>query len=145
MNPSALLLYVPITDPTAPYHSLVYLASFARSAGFGNIRVRDTNLEALLYCAQPERVAGHIFRMERRRSQLLGQASLSQQEQMELVQLVRAMSLTPGAVAWSGLQNQDTFYDYNQYRTNVNTLHLWLESLSSFGYPGQYSKGFNLL
>ena len=42
-----LLASCPVADPTGPYHSLAYLASFARARGVNDIDVRDLNVGEL--------------------------------------------------------------------------------------------------
>ena len=142
-SPSALLLYPPLTDPTAPYHSLIYVASYARSRGFAAVEVRDTNIEALDYCARPE-VLGPLLRAwgERRRH-LSARPSLTGAEQLEYSHLVRAGALEPqsAARAISVLRDPEAFYDYPRYREAVGQIGLWLNSLSCEAFPGQFLDG----
>jgi hypothetical protein len=142
-SPSALLLYPPLTDPTAPYHSLIYVASYARSRGFASVEVRDTNLEALDYCARPE-VLGRMLRAwgERRR-RLSARPSLTGAEQLEYSHLVRAGALEPesAARAIAVLRDPEAFYDYPRYRRAAWQVELWLRSLSCEAFPGQFPDG----
>ena len=139
-SPRALLLYPPLTDPTAPYHSLIYVASYARQQGFHAVDVRDTNVEALNYCARPEALRPLIHRWAQRRHQLATQPSLSKIEQIEYSYLVRAEALDPQAPshAIATLKNPETFYDYAQYREAVLQIELWMNSLSCSAFPGQF-------
>lgn len=123
-DPTALLLYVPITDPTSPYHSLIYLASFARTRGFRQVHVRDTNVEALLYCSEPSRVFKLLAHATHRRDYLLRLSSLTKLEELELAHCIRATALTADRVQPSiaTLRNPCTFYHYNVYRTAVGTM-----------------------
>ncbi len=55
-----LLINTPLTDPTAPYHSISYLVGATSNAGYTNITCLDANIEALNYLARPEQVAGQL-------------------------------------------------------------------------------------
>lgn len=142
-SPSALLLYPPLTDPTTPYHSLVYVASSAHQSGFTAVEVRDTNIEALNYCARPEVLGGMLCTWAERRRQLSTQPSLSGLEQLEYSYLVRAGALEPqsAAQAISVLKDQEAFYDYARYRKAVRVIELWMNSLSCEALPGQFLEG----
>jgi hypothetical protein len=139
----ALLIYPPITDPTSPYHSLVYLASYARAQGFPRIEIRDTNVEALHYCARPEVLGAMMREWEERRRRLGAKPYLSRLEQLEYRYLVRAESLEPESPSQAihALRNPETFYDYSSYREAVRQVLLWTESLSCDAFPGQFSAG----
>jgi hypothetical protein len=139
-SPRALLLYPPLTDPTTPYHSLIYVASYARQRGFHAVEVRDTNVEALNYCARPE-VLGRMLRTWReRRRRLSARPSLDGLEQLEYSHLARAEALEPqsAAHAISVLRDPEAFYDYPRYREAVGRIGLWLNSLSCAAFPGQF-------
>jgi len=139
-SPAALLLYPPLTDPTAPYHSLVYVASCARQQGFLAVEVCDTNIEALNYCARPDVLCRMMQGWEARRHRLSAQPSLSKLEQIEYCYLVRAQALEPQSPgrAISVLKDPEAFYDYSLYRDAVRQIELWLNSLSCDAFPGQF-------
>jgi hypothetical protein len=139
----AMLLYPPITDSTSPYHSLIYLASFARSAGFTDIAIRDTNIEALNFCARPDVVAAMTADWRSRRRELGAHPTLSGAEQLEYFQLVRAEAVQPDGVAAAiaTLRDPVRFYRYDAYKEAVARLTLWLETLSCSGWPGQFEPG----
>lgn len=138
-----MLVYPPITDSTSPYHSLVYLASYARSAGFADIEIRDTNIEALNYCARPDVLADLTGQWQVRRRQLRSKASLSGPEQLEYLQLARAESVDAKGVAAAiaVLRDPVQFYDYRAYRAAAEQVSHWLESLSCSGLPSQFETG----
>jgi anaerobic magnesium-protoporphyrin IX monomethyl ester cyclase len=94
----AMLLYPPITDPTSPYHSLTYVASFARHAGFTEIEVRDTNIEALSFCARPEILSDMKSEWQQRRRMLGFRRCLSVLDQLEYIHLTRAEAVEPQAI-----------------------------------------------
>jgi hypothetical protein len=137
----ATLLYPPVTDATAPYHSLIYLASFARRAGFDRISIRDTNVEALNYCG--ENSAALLEQWRSRRRDLASRPSLSGAEQLEYLQLTRAEALEPERIASASatLRDPGRFYDYRRYAEAARTLSLWFESLSCSAWPGQFEPG----
>jgi radical SAM superfamily enzyme YgiQ (UPF0313 family) len=137
---------VPITDPTAPYHSLIYLASFAREKGFDTIEVRDTNIEALHYAADPSRLRSLLARWLKRFDDLASRPVLSATEQIEYLHLLRARLLRPESArdAIATLRDPEKFYDYASYQDAVRTIQLWVQSLSLEAFPGQFGGGFNL-
>ena len=137
---------MPITDPTAPYHSLVYLASFARARGFDAIELRDTNIEALHYAADPANMRRLLARWVRRFDALSERAALGGVEQIEYRHLLRARVLQPESArdAIAVLRDPAKFYDYAGYYDAVRTIQLWLQSLSLEAFPGQFGGGFNL-
>src|SRR4051794_25599974 len=112
--PAALLLYPKITDPTSPYHSLVYLATHAKKYGYHNVEIRDTNIEALNYCARPDVMARLIRAWDGRRRRLSSRASLTRLEQLEYLHLLSIGLLEPDSpsAAIADLRNPETFYDF---------------------------------
>lgn len=119
---------------------MIYVASYARQQGFNAVDVRDTNIEALNYCARPEAIRPLIRRWAQRRHQLATQRSLSKLEQIEYSYLVRAEALEPQAPsrAIAAFKNPETFYDYAQYREAARQIELWMNSLSCSAFPGQF-------
>src|SRR5580692_7069127 len=91
----SVLISPPLTDPTAPYHSLAYLAGFARSRGYEDIEIVDANVEALCFCARPEHVEARLRAWAGRRAVLAAQARLTTLEQLEYSSLTGALALEP--------------------------------------------------
>ncbi|GAC1571141.1 MAG: hypothetical protein NVS3B7_00850 [Candidatus Elarobacter sp.] len=145
-DPRVLLAYPPITDPTSPYHSLVYVASFARARGFRSIEIRDTNIEALRFLAEPAVMEEFLASWDVRYDALSTRASLCGREQIEYQHLLRAKLLRPESAreAIATLRDPERFYDYSQYHDAVRTLQVWLQSLSLDAFPGQFANGFDL-
>ena len=145
-GPRALLAYPPISDPTSPYHSLVYVASFARANGFPSVEVRDTNVEALTYLAQPEVMRDLLASWNARYLRLSERPALRGSEQIEYQLLLRAKLLQPNSArdAIAVLRDPERFYDYAAYYDAVRTIQLWLQSLSLDAFPGQFHSGFDL-
>jgi hypothetical protein len=146
-GPRAALIGVPITDPTAPYHSLVYLASHGRERGFDRISVHDTNIESLWYLAEPARMRARLDSWRERLTLMNRRPTLPGSLQTEYLTLVRAVALEPDAahVAIQTLRDGERFYDYPQYSRAVRALLRWLDALSLDAFPGQFGQGFNLV
>lgn len=142
----ALLLHLPITDPTGPYHSLVYLASYARANGFSHVDIRDTNIEALTYCAQPPFLRDRKRAWEAELRKLSKQPYLTGLQQLAYSNLTLALALDPEAPsrAIRTLQSEELFFEWLAYREAVSTLHRWLRSLSCDAIPDQFSENFHL-
>lgn len=146
MMPRAALLTVPITDPTAPYHSLIYLASHAKANGFDDVRVYDTNIDALWYLAQPERLRERLATWRARLRAFGTRPTLRGSEQVEYLTLVRAAGLDAAAplAAMETLRDAERFFDYAEYARCVKVLNRFLDALSLDAIPGQFGLGFNL-
>jgi radical SAM superfamily enzyme YgiQ (UPF0313 family) len=136
-----LLINVPITDPTASYHSIPYLIGAAAAAGFTGFRGVDANIDALNYLAKPEQVglllndtADTRKRLEQR------QSALSRGEQLLYRYTLKAVGLQPDSVqrAIDTMRDPHQFYDYGSYRQATMVLKRWLDVLSTRGFPGQF-------
>ncbi|WP_305125905.1 B12-binding domain-containing radical SAM protein [Streptomyces odontomachi] len=140
-----LLLYTPLTDPTAPYHSLTYLRSHAAAHGFTDVHIRDTNVEAFHHTLRPEQHRAVVARARRRRARLLSCPEPTAQDRRELALLLTAEVSDRQALldAVATLQSAEDFYDYARYRAAVGRIEAWLGLLSTLGYPGQF-RGFEL-
>jgi|GEM_PF-1771135 len=145
-EPKTLLAYPPITDPTSPYHSLVYLASHARALGFDAIQIRDTNVEALNYLAQPRVMSELLEGWDARLTSFSEKSALRGSDQIEYQQLLRTRLLAPESAcqAIATLRDPERFYDYAAYHDAVQTILTWLKSLSLEAFPGQFEHGFDL-
>jgi hypothetical protein len=141
-----MLIYPPITDPTAPLHSLVYVASHARANGFSQVEVRDTNVEALNYLAQPVVLDESLGRWARRRHELAARPALSRFDQLEFEQLTQAAALRSLDVseAIAILRDPEAFYDYRTYCHAVRKMQCWSRALSCDAWPGQFTGWFDL-
>ncbi|MGG1660864.1 B12-binding domain-containing radical SAM protein [Brevibacillus sp. NRS-1366] len=142
---STLLIYPPICDPTSGYHSLCYLETYARTCGFNDIDIVDTNIEAFLYTIRPEQFQSVRKHIENRYETLKGKHLLNGYEQLELQYAWRLRSLDfdnlPQAI--DTLRSHEVFYDYSRYRLAVQLITSWMDALSLLAYPGQFN-GFNL-
>ncbi|MEV0253783.1 B12-binding domain-containing radical SAM protein [Streptomyces sp. NPDC050732] len=140
-----LLLYPPLTDPTAPYHSLTYLRSHVVAQGFPDVGIRDTNVEAFHHTLLPDRHRAVVERAHRRRAHLLAARDLTAEEQRELALLLTAevSDLRALTAAVDTLRSAEEFYDYRRYRAAVGRIQAWMGLLSTLGHPGQF-RGFEL-
>lgn len=121
------LIYPPITDPTAPYHSLSYLAAYVRDRTVHSVDIVDANIEALLYCARPAEVSRLLHAA--RHIEHAGEAALQW-----------SCGITPDApaAAISVMRDPERFYDYESYYLAAQTLRQWIRLLSVRGMPGQF-------
>ncbi|MBP2018055.1 hypothetical protein J2Z79_001454 [Symbiobacterium terraclitae] len=139
-----LLLYPPVTDPTSGYHSLSYLEAYARKHGHRDIRIIDTNIEALDFLAQPHQVEKLIDHARSIREQLGARDQLTGEEQIAYFHSWMAQFLEADAPsrAMAVLRDPERFYDYAQYERAVQHLLFWFRCLSLYGFPGQFEDGF---
>jgi len=135
-----LLINTPLTDPTAPYHSISYLVGATSNAGYTNITCLDANIEALNYLARPEQVAGQLQYCEDIRLRLEKKGRLTRGEQLTYRYALAAVGFKPCMVrqAIAILQDAEAFYDYGLYRHAVMIMNRWLDFLSVQGFAGQF-------
>src|SRR4051794_19407834 len=93
-----LLINVPLTDPTAPYHSISYLVGATASSGFTNFSCLDANVEALNYLAQERNVAELLSQCAAIRAELEAKSRLTRAEQLTYRCAVKAVGLSANAV-----------------------------------------------
>jgi hypothetical protein len=90
-----LLVNVPLTDPTGPYHSISYLVGATAAAGFTGVTCLDANVAALNFLAAPEQVASLLDECHTVRTSLERQARLTRAEQWLYRYAVKAVGLSP--------------------------------------------------
>lgn len=138
---SVLLVQPPLTDPTAPYHSISYLAGAAAAAGYRDVTCVDANVEALNELAAPALVADVISRAEAVVRQLEADGIATRRDQLRYTASLAAQALDPGDVsaAIAALRDPQRFYDFPTYSSAVRTVQGWLRALPiGHGLPGQY-------
>jgi hypothetical protein len=140
------LLYPPLTDPTAGYHSLSYLAGYAAAHGHPGVHLIDANVEAFHHTLTDGAAAEVAGVTAARREELLRRSSLSRDEEVELTELVRAsVADAEDARAAAGvLRSADEFYDHASYAGAADRLIAWMGAAGCLGFPGQFREGFNL-
>jgi anaerobic magnesium-protoporphyrin IX monomethyl ester cyclase len=134
VNVPYLLVNPPVTDPTAPYHSIPYLVGATRAAGFPDCECVDANLEAFEYLARPEQCAiaiEHARRIARQRPR-------SRAEEVNLRLALSAEGLDPDAVrgAISVLKDPELFYHWPTYRQAGAVLQRWCNLIAMQMPPG---------
>lgn len=146
-NPRAVLVYPPLLDPTAGYHSLGYLKSYAAARGYRDVHVVDANVEAVTSLLEPDRVGRDQERLRDRRDELAGRAGrLDPDEAAEHGELLKVDLVTPAATeaAVQVLRDPELFYDYPTYRAAAERIIARLGLAGALGVPGQFTNGFQL-
>jgi hypothetical protein len=146
-EPRAVLLYPPLLDPTAGYHSLGYLKSFAAARGYRDVHVIDANVEAVGSLLEPDRIGRERDRLRGRRDELAGRAGrLDPDEAAEYGKLLKLDLVTPAGTetAVAVLRDPELFYDYPTYRAAVERIIAWLGLAGALGVPGQFTHAFQL-
>ncbi len=135
-----LVINVPITDPTASYHSIPYLFGASAGAGFTGFRGIDANIDALNFLAQPAQLAELLDEAAGMRHELERRTPLTRGEQLNYRYALRAVGLQPDSVARAIgiLRDPERFYDYGSYRQATLVLKRWLDVLSLRGFAGQF-------
>jgi anaerobic magnesium-protoporphyrin IX monomethyl ester cyclase len=135
-----LLINVPLTDPTSPYHSISYLVGATVAAGYSNVICLDANIEALNFLAQPNQVSQLLKDASGIRAGLERRARLTRGQQLAYRYALKALGLEPDSVthAIGVLRDPEAFYDYGLYRQAVLVLKRWMDVLSVRGFPGQF-------
>jgi hypothetical protein len=136
-----LLINPPLTDPTGPYHSISYLVGAASAAGYKDFYCLDANVEAINYLTQPEQVVGLLEECANVRATLEGKRDLTRGEQLLYRCAVKAVGMEPDAVvrAINVFKDPIQFYRYGAYRQAVMVVNRWFDTLSVYGFPGQFS------
>jgi anaerobic magnesium-protoporphyrin IX monomethyl ester cyclase len=140
-----LLINLPLTDPTAPYHSISYLVGAASAAGYTNFSCLDANIVALNHLAQADQVADLIATCREIRSRLECKYRLTRGEQLLYRYVLKGFGMEPDSVvrAIDVLKDPDSFYDYPSYRQAVLVVKRWLAALSVHGFPGEFCDDFS--
>jgi hypothetical protein len=143
-NVSYLLINAPLTDPTAPYHSISYLVGAASSAGYQNFSCLDANIAALNYLAQSNQVEQLLATCESARLKFERKKRLTRGEQLLYRYALKGFGLQTDSVmqAIDTLKGSHSFYDYGSYRQAVLIVKRWLHALSVYGFPGQFGDDF---
>lgn len=140
-----LLINTPLTDPTAPYHSISYLIGAAAAAGYREFTVLDASLDALELMVEPAQVAFVLERCRDVRAELERCASLDRGQSLRYRYALKAVGLGPETPrrAVEVLRDPVAFYDYRLYQEAVHVLRRWMDVLSVCGFPGQFD-GFGV-
>jgi anaerobic magnesium-protoporphyrin IX monomethyl ester cyclase len=143
-NVAYLLINPPVTDPTAPYHSIPYLVGASRSAGYHNYSCLDANLEAFEYLARPEQFGALLRRARTLRASIEQLASRTRRDEISYRHTLAAEGLTASAAkeAIDVLRDGELFYHYPTYKNAVSVLERWMLMLSMEMPVGVVERGF---
>jgi anaerobic magnesium-protoporphyrin IX monomethyl ester cyclase len=134
----ALLLQPPPGDITGPYPALAYLKSYAAEQGY-SVTVKDLGIDALLYLAHPQRVAGMLDRVRQQCMQLEASPSLDAGQQRRYGMLLAALAGADHpqwfADSMQSLRDPTAFFDYPRYKQARNGLGSFFGLLSALHDP----------
>lgn len=148
-QPSATVPYLlvnpPLTDPTAPYHSIPYLVGAARAAGHDRYRCVDANVDALTYLARPDQVEAMLRQARELRARIDREGARTREDELRYRSALAGEGLTGSAVqrAVEILRDPEHFYHRPTYRAAVAVLRRWLD-LMSLRMPPGVLEGFAL-
>lgn len=133
------LVYPPTCDPTAPYLALPTLTAFLRQNGVEVLPV-DANVEGFDALLDPRALGALRDKLEARLAELDLRPSLSHEEQLEYVGLVRsradAHAVPEGiAEAKSVFRDETRFHDPDAYASAVATVEAALRVISATHFP----------
>jgi len=140
-----LLMNPPLTDPTAPYHSISYLVAATAAAGFTGYQCADVNIAMLNHMSQPLQVAALLDSADRTRARLEAAHTLSRGEQITYRSALKGVGLEPDSVtrAIAVLRHPPSFYRYDTYRQAAMVLKRWVDLFCVDSLPGAFD-GFSL-
>lgn len=140
-----LLINSPMSDPTAPYHSISYLVGQASTSGFTSYYCADVNIAMLNYMAQPEQMTRLLDIAARERARIETGESISRADELTYRCALSAVGLNPDSAqrAITVLRDPDSFFDYNEYRQATMVLRRWTNLFCLDSLPGAFD-GFAL-
>jgi len=147
---SYLLVNSPLTDPTAPYHSLSYLVGAAAARGFTGYKCLDANVDGLNYLARPENVAALLDRARTVLAEIETAPSVRLGDEVRYQLALSAHGLQPTFVADAIkiFQDAELFYHHPTYRQAVTAMSRWQDLMSLDGLPWafeHFEAGFGLM
>ncbi|MEY9872125.1 anaerobic magnesium-protoporphyrin IX monomethyl ester cyclase [Streptacidiphilus sp. MAP12-33] len=127
-----LLVSPPVTDPTAPYHSIPYLVGAARAAGHTRCRCVDANLDAFEYLAAPARFGARLEAARRLRAEVESLPAPSRLDEIRYRLCLAAEGLEANAAqeALRIFQDPELFHHPPTYAQAVAVVGRWLDLLS---------------
>ena len=142
---SSALVYLPLCDPTAPYHSLSYLNGAATARGLPASAVVDANIEAFHHTISAASAPLIRAGAARRRAELLANPDGLNPRQRRAVLGATDVPEEDVRAAVAVLRDSERFYDYADYSDAVDTVCAWMNLVSLLGVPGAFVNGFRLL
>jgi radical SAM superfamily enzyme YgiQ (UPF0313 family) len=141
-----LLVNPPVTDPTAPYHSIPYLVGAAREAGHGTYGCVDANLDAFEYLAHPDRFGATIEAVRRTRAAIEERsAPPTRHDEIRYRLALSAEGLTASSArdAIAVFKDPDLFYHPPTYAQAVAVMNRWWDLLA-LDMPAGSLDGFSM-
>jgi len=131
------LMHPPLDDPTLPYHSTAYLAGSLKSNGFGDVVLRDINIEFVNYCLRRDTVNAFYNEAERRLGQFEARSELNAFEQEQFLELWAGRRIETDRLenAVRQMRDRDLFLDYSSYLDNVRLFNRYFWLLGVLSYP----------
>lgn len=141
-----LLANVPLTDPTAPYHSISYLAGVAAQKKEWLGTYRDFNIEILNFMAAPQEIERLTSQCHNIIVSIESQDRLTRRDHLLYRFALSGLGLNKSAVddAIRVLKSPQDFFDPRKYTEATHVINKWISALSVLGYPGQF-QGFDVL
>ena len=130
-------IHPPLDDPTLPYHSTAYLAGSLKHNGFGDVVLRDINVEFVNYCLRSNTVNAFYDEAERRLGQFEARPGLNAFEQEQFLELWAARRIEADRLenAVRQIRDRSLFLDYSSYLDNVRLLNRYFWLLGVLSYP----------
>lgn len=135
-----MLAHPPLDDPTIPYHSTAYLKGHLLRNGFGDVALRDLNVEFIDYLLQPSNIARMFEQGHNRIAALSRKGSLNYEDQEEYYRVLSCVQRDQDEISRAavGLRDPKIFLDFENYLRNVETISKYMEMLGSLSYPCEY-------
>jgi anaerobic magnesium-protoporphyrin IX monomethyl ester cyclase len=135
-----LLINSPLSDPTAPYHSISYLVGQASTAGFTSYYCADVNIAMLNYMARPEQMTRLLDTAARARARIETAESICRADELTYRCALNAVGLKPDSArkAIAVLRDPDSFFDYSKYRQATMVLRRWANLFCLDSLPGAF-------
>jgi hypothetical protein len=134
-----LLGYGPFNDPTSPYHSLAYLASFIRSKGFSDVIVRDFNVEWFDHEIKSSNIKKLFQKAQVKYSDLKCKSKLSitEAENYKNLHILLSKTIIPIEIedALRALKDSEKFYNFEIYDKAMSAYKLWTQLYSAVYFP----------
>jgi hypothetical protein len=132
-----LLTHSPLDDPTIPYHSNAYLTGHLVHCGFGDVKMRDTNVEFFNWCLEEPVLERFGAEARDRLAKLGARGELGFQEQEEYFGLWSQPDLACTRVheAAGVLRTRGRFFDFDAYQESVQALQSYFCVLAALSYP----------
>jgi anaerobic magnesium-protoporphyrin IX monomethyl ester cyclase len=135
-----VLVNPPLTDPTAPYHSLSYIVSTAKKVGFHNCTIIDANIEALNFVFSRSFAAKLLRRIASWSPD--GSSSNWSALRMKLSKIASRYCATDPEQAVSQLRSEESFYIIEKYNQSISVILDWLDVVTFEGLPFSFNGFF---